>query len=303
MIVPVLTSAETSELIAVVADHVPCIQCGYDLHGLPDDRPCPECATPVERSRAAATEPIAPRPWIVDVRLGLVLLMLAGPVSAVMACFPVANFMYQGGPRRDVLFSILLALTLFPSIAAWWATYLITRRAYGAAREPLPSWLRITLRSLVTCAMLVGHALTVFFVWLENDAYKALFSGVNLSLTAANALLFIALMLLARRLRSRGLVVACGLLAVVLPAALLWPDAWNIGLRIGLNGWVLLGTGFPQVAQFVRYWLESGRVPGSVWMAQNIVLLLLAAWALVVMFQMWHRLGRELRKAITPPPS
>ena len=62
---------------------LPCVSCGYLLRGLrPGDR-CPECVTEVRRTIAAQDPRSWPRDWLIRVRRGLSLLMLATALGVV----------------------------------------------------------------------------------------------------------------------------------------------------------------------------------------------------------------------------
>lgn len=56
---------------------MPCIGCGYDLRGLLRDQPCPECATPVERSLRSDALADAHPDWRRRIARGLTLISVA----------------------------------------------------------------------------------------------------------------------------------------------------------------------------------------------------------------------------------
>jgi predicted RNA-binding Zn-ribbon protein involved in translation (DUF1610 family) len=71
---------------SVSATMLPCITCGYDLRELPADVECPECGTPIARSRAGERLANASPGWLAGVVRGQRLLAL-GAVVTVTAVF------------------------------------------------------------------------------------------------------------------------------------------------------------------------------------------------------------------------
>ena len=60
-----------------------CYRCGYDLRGIADDQPCPECGLLAERSRRMTDELHNTRPrWLRRISLGVWLILL----SLVVLC-------------------------------------------------------------------------------------------------------------------------------------------------------------------------------------------------------------------------
>ena len=60
----------TEGSFTIVAD-LQCIQCGYNLRGLATDKLCPECGTPIERSRRGDLLNDADPDWLKKLRLGV----------------------------------------------------------------------------------------------------------------------------------------------------------------------------------------------------------------------------------------
>jgi hypothetical protein len=55
-----------------------CFRCGYDLRGISDDHPCPECGLLAERSRRQTDELHESRPkWLRSISRGVILILLA----------------------------------------------------------------------------------------------------------------------------------------------------------------------------------------------------------------------------------
>src|SRR5688500_12763630 len=61
-----------------------CFRCGYALHGIADDQPCPECGLLAERSRRPTDELHSTRPgWLRRLALGTFRLLMT-VVAAVI---------------------------------------------------------------------------------------------------------------------------------------------------------------------------------------------------------------------------
>lgn len=63
----------------LIQDDLSCIGCAYNLHGLPVDRPCPECGKPAMISVRAHCEGLHSIPW--SLRLVGILFLLVGVIS------------------------------------------------------------------------------------------------------------------------------------------------------------------------------------------------------------------------------
>src|SRR5688572_24711285 len=61
-----------------------CFRCGYALHGIADDQPCPECGLLAARSRQVTDELHHTRPrWLRRLSIGVWLMLLAVVAAAV----------------------------------------------------------------------------------------------------------------------------------------------------------------------------------------------------------------------------
>ena len=56
---------DTTSIPEPVGDTLACVGCGYDLRELSEDGVCPECGTPIARSRAGEGDSLQ---WILDGR-------------------------------------------------------------------------------------------------------------------------------------------------------------------------------------------------------------------------------------------
>jgi hypothetical protein len=66
-----------------------CFRCGYDLRGIGDDHPCPECGLLAARSRRVSDELQETRPrWLAGISRGTNLILLAILISIVWGALP-----------------------------------------------------------------------------------------------------------------------------------------------------------------------------------------------------------------------
>jgi hypothetical protein len=64
----------------------PCVRCQYDLRGIADDQPCPECGLLAERSRRPSDRLRDSRPaYLRKLSLGLAMIVLAVPTPLVVS--------------------------------------------------------------------------------------------------------------------------------------------------------------------------------------------------------------------------
>jgi ribosomal protein L37E len=81
--------------------HDECFRCGYDLFGVRDDLPCPECGLLAERSRHKSGELHDSHPlWLRNMRRGLILLLLA--MTSILV-WPTLFFSMFGDEREALL--------------------------------------------------------------------------------------------------------------------------------------------------------------------------------------------------------
>src|SRR5579862_6735752 len=75
-----------------------CFRCGYDLRGIADDQPCPECGLLAARSRRASDELHLSRPkWLTSLSRGVNLILLAIILAFVWPGF--SNTLFERSSR------------------------------------------------------------------------------------------------------------------------------------------------------------------------------------------------------------
>ena len=81
-VAPVPPSKPERKSSAKPPDEILCIRCGYNLRGLASDGQCPECGTPIERSRRGNILAAADSAWLAGLCRGLTLVIAAVAVHS-----------------------------------------------------------------------------------------------------------------------------------------------------------------------------------------------------------------------------
>jgi hypothetical protein len=242
----------------VLADDLPlqeCFRCGYDLRGIEDERPCPECGLLAARSRRATDELHNTRPrWLRRLGSGVRLMLLAIVLAAVwpvvvsmLYSMPVPLFLAQRWWFYEWLPFLgydAAAILLFMG-----ACLLSTREGYASADEA-DGWLR-GLLPVAAAAPLLGLALAHAELWLRarrgwvyyGTGWTVLQMAIPFLLTVGSIplplLVMVRLRGLARRARSAHLAEHCLIVGAGTSASLLIglvtlvvfenAEAWGLG--------------------------------------------------------------------------
>ena len=104
-----------------------CVECGYDLRGLPRSGTCPECGSPIKRSFAGPLLRHAGTRWLKRVYIGLWILHRASVLAALLAIATPALDLFgymQGGNRSMRAFaeamSLIFTAWAFAAMTGFW---------------------------------------------------------------------------------------------------------------------------------------------------------------------------------------
>ena len=220
---PVRMTSQGDETLPAVTSDVAdrCARCGYDLRGVDDDRPCPECGLLAERSRGVSSHlsDATPR-WLLVIALGTALILLAH-VIAVGWLLAMWQYDYQilrwlEGHARvafgnvitgdDIVLAAFDVAGLMLLCGAW----LLTRPQRRARREESEDrWLRTSVR-VAACVPLVAMAwlhVTSHVDVLRYERWTGILAMLLLTVGCSPlpALVFIYLRRLAQRVLHPGL--------------------------------------------------------------------------------------------------
>lgn len=209
---------------------VRCARCGYDLRGVADDEPCPECGLLAERSRLRSEHLVEATPgWLRTLAIGSGLILLAHVIAIawlpsfnllLSASAPRYTIVNSGGwtryvstPSRfdwfyrhsDLIYLCVYDLTVLMLIAGVW---LVSRRQPGLPPQAqfgtLRRWLRISPFPPLL-ALGVAHGLLFSRGYLGGYQFDAPQLAVLLLLTIGSAPLPVLLFVWLRRLAQRVL--------------------------------------------------------------------------------------------------
>jgi hypothetical protein len=232
------TTLKTMPGAVLPADAPPqeCFRCGYDLRGIEDEQPCPECGLLAARSRRATDELHNTRPrWLRRLGWGVRLMLLAIVLAAVWPALVGMLF----GMVLPVLFMRawwfwewlpLLGYDL-SALLLWAGAVLLSAREGYAPADERDAWLR-RLLPIAAAAPLLGlcllHAelaLRARRGWAYADEWTLLQMAIPFLLTLGSIplplLVFTRLRGLAKRARSAHLAEHCLIVGAGASASLL----------------------------------------------------------------------------------
>ncbi|MCC6322052.1 MAG: serine/threonine protein kinase [Phycisphaerales bacterium] len=151
---------------AVLSEPVPCVQCGYELRGLPTAARCPECQRPIEHSLRKDRLIFADPAWLRRIHLGL-LIMASAPLVLIitLAGLSITRLAIHTLPTHYGVWAVsstMVALVL-GAIGAYFAS---TRESMEGVREPY----RPARWGLAAAAAFVGVVLGAFYLRHAWDA-------------------------------------------------------------------------------------------------------------------------------------
>ena len=282
-----------------------CYRCGYALHSIGDDQPCPECGLLARRSRRVTDDLHRTRPrWLRRIAFGTTLIFLG---VVLMGTFPLIASQLAEILRtwRSLQISptwspLLPLFTLSPMSVAtlilFTGTLLLTSREGYAPADHADRWRRGALRALGAQAT-VG-IISVNVEMHVNSNGIVIGSGANAALAVLQMicaisiipfplLLFAHLRSLARRVRSAHLAEHCAIVGAGMTATLLvffaTSTASNHAQRLGLS----------------RDWISRSTIGLGLVVGLIVMMALFAIWSVyrLVRFAIaFRRAARALRR-------
>ena len=167
-----------------------CIDCGYNLRGLPTDGACPECGTSIERSMRGDALRFANVEWLKKVRLGLAVI-----VSADVFGHAMTSIIAMWGPWASIWLGLWVLLNACSCVGIWLVISREPRHSEASPRQRLEKVALYAAATTLACSMLSAGLTVAAPSWGISISY----SIAALSGEAA----IIALLLLLRRLALR----------------------------------------------------------------------------------------------------
>jgi hypothetical protein len=285
-----------------------CYRCDYDLRGVGDEQPCPECGLLASRSRRPTDELHHTRPgWLRRLSLGVILILLAmflsiaAPIISALileSYFGRYYFLPRVPPNRMLivhgswLLADLAALTLLVGVV------LLTTPEGHPPADRRDAWRRRLLR-ILALAPLVATA--VQHVTAELNARNTFsrdpyLGSIRTMLALAVAMSLLVLLLyfqlrsLAKRARSAHLAEHCVIVGIGNAATLLYIPLFVILMQYGKDG------------RFGSHWMERSSISTGLILTLAVASLLFAIWNLYLLVRFaiaFGRASRQLRRQWT----
>jgi hypothetical protein len=203
-----------------------CFRCGYDLRGIANDRPCPECGLAAERSRRVTDELHETRPkWLRAITAGALLILLS--VLATPAWPFGASLLISALSRRFPAWrwdEILVISGFGVAAIIFYTGILLLARSKGyPAADHADRWLRRWLRITALVPLLDFILACVALQWtsIDSEALPNIFIVGVVAATPLPLLLFLRLRGLAKRARSAHLAEHCAIVGIGATVAVL----------------------------------------------------------------------------------
>lgn len=277
-----------------------CYRCGYELRGIADQQPCPECGLLAKRSRRTTDELHNTRPrWLRRISRGvwIILLTILMPVLWAVA---YGFFVYEIDQLLDTLWPWidwrdiplvgidLAAILLIPGV------FLLTTPERYQPADAADKTRRIALRILSMLPMvgmiLAHHSMreVLPLAWsMTRISYLVPGTILTIGCAPLPMLLFYQLRSLAKRARSAHLAEHCAIVGIGTSLALLY------------------GAGYIAFAEITSrmdlgiYWLERSMVALIVMLILTVAASLFILWSLYLLIRFaiaFHLAARELNR-------
>jgi hypothetical protein len=276
----------------------PCLRCGYDLRGVPDDAPCPECGLGAARSRRVSDAFRDARPmWLRSLSIGVCLMLLAPPLAIFwpVAAERLSESIYSGPWARffssNWRYNLLLAFIVpfgwhVAAMLLLVGAFLVTRpEGYLLADNADRSrrfWIRLlAFNPLIAMALL--QAIMIYERYLLESyqwwiVIPALIAGLPLPILGMAQLRSLALRLHSAHLAEHCTIVgwcAAISMATLTAVILIFENAAELGLG--------------------SHWFSSSIVSLLIMLLATTGISLSAVWFFYVMARFAHFFARESR--------
>lgn len=203
-----------------------CFRCGYDLRGIANERPCPECGLAAERSRLVTDELHETRPkWLRAITAGAFLTLLS--ILLVVAWLLCAQRVVGAMDEfiKDWRWYAVLEISGFGAAAiVFLAGILLLSKSEGyPAADRADRWLRRWLRLAALVPIFAFSLVCVILGWSSYDSrmIPKLFVAGAAAAAPLPLLLFLRLRGLAKRARSAHLAEHCTIVGIGATVAVL----------------------------------------------------------------------------------